>query len=66
LKHVHATGECNKTMATKLKKHITRQKGDDDDDDNSAVEFDDDDDFTPDEIQTDPRWDGLQNITENN
>jgi len=66
MKHVHATGECNKTMVTKLKKHITRQKGDDDDDDSTAVEFDDDDDFTPDEIQTDPRWDGLQNITENN
>ena len=65
MKHVHATGECNKTMATKLKKHITRQK-DDDDDDSTAVDFDDDDDFTPDEIQTDPRWDGLQNITENN
>jgi len=65
MKHVHATGECNKTMVTKLKKHITRQK-DDDDDDSSSVEFDDDDDFTPDEIQTDPRWDGLQNITENN
>ena len=66
MKHVHATGECNKTMATKLKKHITRQKGDDDDEDSSAVEFDEDEDFTPDEIQTDPRWDGLQNITENN
>jgi uncharacterized metal-binding protein YceD (DUF177 family) len=66
MKHVHATGECNKTMVTKLKKHITRQKGDDEDEDSSAVEFDDDDDFTPDEIQTDPRWDGLQNITENN
>ena len=66
MKHVHATGECNKTMVTKLKKHITRQKGDDDDEDSTAVEFDDDDDFTPDEIQTDPRWDGLQNITENN
>ena len=66
MKHVHATGECNKTMATKLKKHITRQKGDDDDEDSSGVEFDEDEDFTPDEIQTDPRWDGLQNITENN
>jgi uncharacterized metal-binding protein YceD (DUF177 family) len=64
LKHVHATGECNKTMVTKLKKHITRQK-DDDDDDSLPVEFDDDD-FTPDETQTDPRWDSLQNITENN
>ncbi len=67
MKHVHPTGECNKTMVGKLKKHITRQKSDDDDDDDtSALEFDDDDDFTTDEKQTDPRWDGLQNITENN
>jgi len=65
IKHVHATGECNKTMVVKLKKHITRQK-DDTDDDNSPLDFDDDDDFTAEEVQTDPRWDGLQNITENN
>jgi Predicted metal-binding, possibly nucleic acid-binding protein len=65
IKHVHATGECNKTMVVKLKKHITRQK-DDTDDENSSLDFDDDDDFTTEEIQTDPRWDGLQNITENN
>jgi uncharacterized metal-binding protein YceD (DUF177 family) len=67
LKHVHATGECNKTMAGKLKKHITRQKGDDDDDESTAYEDDDnDDDFSTNDTQTDPRWDGLQNITENN
>ena len=65
IKHVHPTGECNKTMVVKLKKHITRQK-DDDDDDNTVVDFDDDDDFSNDEVQADPRWDGLQNITENN
>jgi uncharacterized metal-binding protein YceD (DUF177 family) len=66
IKHVHATGECNKTMVTKLKKHITRKK-DDDDDESPALEFDDDDDdFSTDEIQTDPRWEGLPNITENN
>jgi len=65
LKHVHTTGECNKTMVTKLRKHITRQK-DDDVEDGTSLEFDDEDDFTTDEIQTDPRWDGLQNITENN
>ncbi len=64
MKHVHAAGECNKTMVVKLRKHITRQK-DDDDDDNSSLEFEDED-FTADEVQTDPRWDGLQNITENN
>ena len=65
IKHVHATGECNKTMVSKLKRHITHQK-DDDSDENSSLEFDDDDDFTTEEIQTDPRWDSLQNITENN
>jgi len=67
MKHVHAPGECNKTMTVKLKKHITHQKSDDDDDDNPAIEFDDDeDDFTTNDTQTDPRWDSLQNITENN
>lgn len=65
IKHVHATGECNKTMVSKLKRHITHQK-DDDSDESSSLEFDDDDDFTTEEIQTDPRWDSLQNITENN
>jgi len=66
IKHVHAAGECNKTMVTKLKTHITRKKSDDDDDDNSLMELDDDDDFSTDETQTDPRWEGLPNITENN
>ena len=65
IKHVHPSGECNKNMVVKLKKHTTRQK-DDDNDDNTVVEFDDDDDFSNDEVQADPRWDGLQNITENN
>lgn len=67
IKHVHAPGECNKTMVGKLKKHIARQKTDDDDDDDTSVlDFDDVDDFISDEKQTDPRWDGLQNIIENN
>ena len=66
MKHVHPTGECNKTMVVKLKKHTTRQKDDVDDDNSSAPQFEDEDDFSADEVQTDPRWDGLQNITENN
>jgi uncharacterized metal-binding protein YceD (DUF177 family) len=65
LKHVHATGECNKTMVTKLKKHITRQKSDSDDDD-IDIDDDDDDEIPTEETTTDPRWDGLQNIFENN
>ena len=63
IKHVHPAGECNKTMATKLKKHITRRKDDDDIEDETEL---DDDDFTIEDTQTDPRWDGLQNIIENN
>ncbi len=65
LKHVHAPGECNKNMVSKLKRHITHQK-DDDDDENGSIEIEEDDDFISDEIPTDPRWEGLQNITENN
>lgn len=65
MKHVHAPGECNKTMVSKLKKHITRQKSSDDDEVDD-IDFDDDDDISVEETTTDPRWDGLQNILENN
>lgn len=30
IKHVHAQGECNKNMVSKLRKHITRHKDDED------------------------------------
>lgn len=63
MKHVHAPGECNKTMVTKLKRHITRSK---DDDEDSGIEIDDDDDFAIEDNQIDPRWEGLQNIVDNN
>ncbi len=64
IKHVHAPGECNKTMVSKLKKHITRQRTDDDDLDD--IDFEEEDEIPTDETTTDPRWDGLQNIFENN
>jgi uncharacterized metal-binding protein YceD (DUF177 family) len=62
IKHTHAPGECNKTMVTKLKRHITRSKDDDDVD----VDLEDDDDFAVEDNQIDPRWEGLQNIIDNN
>ncbi|MDD3080109.1 MAG: DUF177 domain-containing protein [Paludibacter sp.] len=62
LKHVHAPGECNKTMVSKLKRHIARSK----DDDENDMDFDDDDDVVEDDNQIDPRWEGLQNIIDNN
>ncbi len=63
IKHVHAQGECNKTMVSKLKRHIAHRK--DGDDSDSDIEFEDDD-FTEEDIPVDPRWEGLQNFTENN
>lgn len=64
IKHVHATGECNKGMVTKLKRHITRQK--DDSDDSGLFEFDEEDDTSADDTQIDPRWESLQNINFDN
>lgn len=64
MKHVHAAGKCNKTMATKLKKHAAR-----------SVDLDDECDVIIEEdligdqdqdIQTDPRWDALKDLAENN
>lgn len=63
IKHVHPVGECNKTMVTKLKKHIIHQKGDESEEDDILT---DDDDFSNEDTQTDPRWDSLQNISDNN
>ena len=63
IKHVHAPGECNKTVMTKLKRHIARQK---DDTEDGPLFDDDDDDMIADEPQSDPRWDGLQNINFDN
>lgn len=63
IKHVHAPGECNKTVVTKLKRHITRSK--DDNEENSLFD-DDDDDISVEDSQTDPRWDSLQNINFDN
>ncbi|NDV45453.1 DUF177 domain-containing protein [Paludibacter sp. 221] len=42
IKHVHQPGLCNKSMISKLKKHIARSS-DDDDDENALLELDDDD-----------------------
>ena len=64
IKHVHATGECNKGMVSKLKRHITRQK--DDSDENGLFDFDDDDDSPVEDTQVDPRWENLQNINFDN
>lgn len=62
-KHVHLPGACNKTMSTRLKKHLVVN----DEEDDSFDDTDDFDDFADDnETKIDPRWDELKNIIDNN
>lgn len=62
IKHIHNPGECNKTMVGKLKRHITRSKDDENDTDDDLNDEADDNEIT----NIDPRWEGLQNIIDNN
>lgn len=59
IKHVHPKGECNKTMSAMLKKHRAVAVDDED------VDIDDE---MIDEIEkeTDPRWNELKKLTDNN
>ena len=67
IKHVHAPGKCNKVMTSKLKKHSPKGDGDDDDDfdstetDEDAIISDEED-----KDSTDPRWDALKGLIEDN
>jgi len=59
IKHVHAPGECNKAVSTKLRKHRAVNA---DDDGNEEMA---DDDFSDDESsnsESDPRWDALKGL----
>jgi uncharacterized metal-binding protein YceD (DUF177 family) len=64
MKHIHPTGKCNKTMSAKLKKHVARSSDDEDAYDDASVEADDI--ITDDEPSgTDPRWDSLRGLMDN-
>lgn len=65
LKHVHPAGKCNKTMSAKLRKHTARSREDDLSEEDSDL-FDDGDDLSEEEVATDPRWDELKKIIDNN
>ena len=64
MKHVHAPGKCNKAMSSKLKKHTTRSS---DDADGDYEEDEVEDDIIDEDVSsaTDPRWDGLKGLIEN-
>ena len=64
MKHVHPAGKCNKEMASQLKMHTAKSINLDNefDDNTTNVEVGDLDV----DIQTDPRWDALKDLVENN
>ena len=67
LKHVHAPGKCNKTMSFKLRKHTARRMDDDEEDDDSEPGFEDEaEELDEVDNETDPRWDELKKIIDNN
>ncbi|MCI1681266.1 MAG: DUF177 domain-containing protein [Bacteroides sp.] len=65
MKHVHPFGKCNKAMTGKLNKHIRSASDEEeeifteDNDDSASGEMKNDD-------STDPRWDDLKKILDNN
>lgn len=64
MKHVHAPGKCNKGMTGKLNKHLRT-----DADEEKDEEFEVSDDIIiedDNEQQTDPRWNELKKILDNN
>lgn len=66
MKHVHAPGKCNKQMSSKLKRHMTRSVDDTDKEyeNMDEVEEEDIDISVEEESSTDPRWDGLKGLLE--
>jgi uncharacterized metal-binding protein YceD (DUF177 family) len=58
MKHVHPPEKCNKAMSSKLKKHSVKNADEEDDED--ADDMDDDNADT-----TDPRWDALKGLMDN-
>lgn len=72
MKHVHVNGKCNSFMSKKLKKHLTTSSDDIEDDEIEDIDRESENseplvDFeNSDTQQTDPRWDGLKKIKDNN
>lgn len=81
LKHVHPLGKCNRAMSAQLKKHAAKSNLDEDEEEqsdsaddifnvNDIVDFDNDNSDSnnddDNEGATDPRWDALKNLKDNN
>ena len=65
MKHVHAPGKCNKAMAGKLNKHL-RIAADEDDMADMEMGIEEDVDLESTSQNSDPRWNELKKILNNN
>lgn len=59
LKHVHPEGQCNEEMSKKLQEHSVNET---DDEGNTYAAYEEDEE----DNATDPRWDALKKIKDNN
>ena len=64
IKHIHLPGKCNKSMTAKLKKHSP--KGNNEEEEDFDGSLNEDIIITEDATDTDPRWDALKVLSENN
>lgn len=68
IRHVHETGECDEETEKALRKHLAfdRNETDESDGDSLASEAGNDETETGTERETDPRWDALKKLIDNN
>lgn len=69
MKHVHAPGKCNKMMTSKLNKHMKADLDDENSDDSFMADTEEELPTSVGEeglVETDPRWDELKKILDNN
>lgn len=62
IKHVHPTGECNRVVSSKFKKHRAVSVDDEEDDSDDLIADDSEPQEDEDAQQNDPRWDALRGI----
>ena len=66
IKHVHPLGKCNRQMSALLKKHRARGNDEDADLENELIDEMDNIDAETESAATDPRWDALRKLSDDN
>lgn len=66
MKHVHAPGKCNKSMMGKLNKHLKTTPGEEQEDEVFEASVEEEIEEVEEQQATDPRWNELKKILDNN